>query len=340
MVLCFFLCLRLTQFLSMKTIVSFVAASALAMAFASCTCETKQSVKVPYQKNEYVHVYSPTGKIFQGPDVKYFKEGEYYEKWLANDHTIIKGKDGKWHMFGLIFPNPENVKQIHNGGSQSFHAVSSTPLFKESFVHNGWECKDQVLTRNVTNHSPYIVEKDGLYYMIYGNSTVVLATSKDLYNWNFEGELFKDDSEKMRDLRDPNVIKVGDTYYLSHCVENGVAMRSSKDLRNWSASKVVFRPEEYDPESPSVIFYDGRYYLFVCVWNKHKMLLQKVDNAFPQITNVYVSDKVEGPYEESSLVATLNGHAPEIFQDEDGDWYISSAQYPYRGVSIDRLFWK
>ena len=76
------------------------------------------------------------------------------------------------------------------------------------------------------------------------------------------------------------------------------------------------------------------------MWNKYRMHLDDVDDAFPQITNVYVSDTVDGPYEESSLVTTLNGHAPEIFQDEDGDWYISSAQYPYCGVSVDRLYWK
>ena len=312
----------------------------IGVGIAFCCCsEKKHAVKEPYQKNQYVHIYSPGSKVFQGPSTMHFTEGEFYEKWLANDHSIIKGKDGKWHMFGLIFPYPI-PGHIHEGGNQSFHAVSSSPLFKESFIREGWECKDQVLTQQRTNHSPYIIEKDDLYYMIYGTSTAVLATSKDLYHWDYEGEIFKDDSEKPRDLRDPNIIKVGDTYYLSHCVENGVAMRSSKDLRNWGPSKVIFRPEEYDPESPSIIFYDNHYYLFVCVWNKYRMHLDDVDDAFPQITNVYVSDTVDGPYEESSLVTTLNGHAPEIFQDEDGDWYISSAQYPYCGVSVDRLYWK
>ncbi len=84
----------------------------------------------------------------------------------------------------------------------------------------------------------------------------------------------------------------------------------------------------------------GNYYLFVCVWNKYKFKLLDIDDAFPQITNVYVSKKIEGPYEESSIVTTLNAHAPEIFQDEVGDWFISSAQYPYCGVSIDKLYWK
>jgi arabinan endo-1,5-alpha-L-arabinosidase len=36
---------------------------------------------------------------------------------------------------------------------------------------------------------------------------------------------------------------------------------------------------------------------------------------------------------------TLNAHAAEIFQGENGQWYISSVEWPYRGVSVDKLYW-
>ncbi|MEJ2383420.1 MAG: hypothetical protein P8Y54_03385, partial [Xanthomonadales bacterium] len=36
---------------------------------------------------------------------------------------------------------------------------------------------------------------------------------------------------------------------------------------------------------------------------------------------------------------TLKSHAPEIFQDETGNWYISSVEWPNRGVSVDKLEW-
>lgn len=314
----------------------------MAVAVVLCSCAesaVESKIKVPYQKNEYVHVYQPAGATFQGPSTENFTEGVYYDKWLANDHTIIKGNDGYWHMFGLIFPYPMPGR-VHEGGAQTFHAVSKSPTFKDAHIDAGWEDKPQVLTRIVTNHSPNMVEKDGVYYMIYGRSSAQLATSTDLYNWTVEGEVFNSDAYGYGDPRDPHILKDGDTYYISYCIENGIAMRSSKDLRNWSEPKIIFQPEEYDPESPSVIHYDDKYYLFVCVWNKHKFKLLDIDDYFPQITNVYVSDNPEGPYQESSLVTTLNGHAPEIFQDEDGDWFISSAQYPYCGISIDKLYWK
>jgi hypothetical protein len=39
-------------------------------------------------------------------------------------------------------------------------------------------------------------------------------------------------------------------------------------------------------------------------------------------------------------VAELQAHAPEIFHDEVGDWYISSVEWPHRGVSIAPLTWQ
>jgi len=42
----------------------------------------------------------------------------------------------------------------------------------------------------------------------------------------------------------------------------------------------------------------------------------------------------------SPLLTELTTHAPEIFQGEDKRWYISSAQYPKRGINVARLSWK
>ena len=36
----------------------------------------------------------------------------------------------------------------------------------------------------------------------------------------------------------------------------------------------------------------------------------------------------------------LRAHAPEIVQDEKGDYFISSADYPQRGINLARLVWK
>ena len=54
---------------------------------------------------------------------------------------------------------------------------------------------------------------------------------------------------------------------------------------------------------------------------------------------VYQSEKLDNfgaRYDQR--ITTLKAHAPEIFQDEKGDWYISSVELPMRGVSMDRLY--
>lgn len=315
--------------------------SLLILALGVCSCASpkkERPIKVPYQANEYVHIYNPSGDYFDC-ETKDIAKGTFCEEWITNDHTIVKEKNGHWHVFALSSPLKDGVARGY--GSQASHAVSSTTSFKESYKDGDWQDKPKILVGHHTNHSCNLIEKDGLYYMIYGSYTSYLATSPNLYEWTIEGEAYNDDNYPgRRDPRDPHIFHEGDTYYVSYCVTNGVVMRRSKDLRHWSEPKLIFGPVLHDPESPSIVKYDNRYYLFVCVWDKYTMKLEDLNNAYCQITNVYVTDNLEDGFDSTKKIATLNGHAPEIFQDEEGDWYISSAQYPYRGISVDKLFWK
>jgi arabinan endo-1,5-alpha-L-arabinosidase len=68
------------------------------------------------------------------------------------------------------------------------------------------------------------------------------------------------------------------------------------------------------------------------VWDK-----QELQGACQHKTYVYVSDD---PSHFESRIAVVDAHAPEIFQDEGGDWFISSVEWPHRGVSIARLDWE
>jgi beta-fructofuranosidase len=45
-------------------------------------------------------------------------------------------------------------------------------------------------------------------------------------------------------------------------------------------------------------------------------------------------------FKAAPCVAELKAHAPEVFRDEDGDWFISSVEWPHRGVSLAPLAWK
>ena len=94
----------------------------------------------------------------------------------------------------------------------------------------------------------------------------------------------------------------------------------------------------FDPESPSIVRYHDKFYLFVCgwdgVWDK-----KDIQGAYQHKTYVFQSDDPL-KFELKNQVAVLDAHAPEIFQDEAGDWFISSAEWPHRGVSIARLVWE
>lgn len=62
-------------------------------------------------------------------------------------------------------------------------------------------------------------------------------------------------------------------------------------------------------------------------------------NAYDNRTFVYVSD-TPADFHERPPVSQLQAHAPEVIQDEIGNWFISSADYPERGVSLARLEWR
>ena len=62
--------------------------------------------------------------------------------------------------------------------------------------------------------------------------------------------------------------------------------------------------------------------------------------AYQHKTYVLNSDNtLDFGTDDEKKVTILNAHAPEIFQDEEGQWYISSVEWPNRGVSVDKLEW-
>ncbi len=298
-------------------------------------------VFIPVQDDAFVHIYAPKGDTFPGPDTEqYLKTGEWHDEWVPNDHCFVVGDDGTWHMYGITHPLTP-LDNVHEGENQLFHAMSPKPNFKESLYDDAWIDQPKLLAPEdrpgeiYPCHSPYVVRMDGLYYMVYGHSPMRFATSTDLMNWTPIGEVF--DEEK--GARDPHLLKVDDTYYMTFCTERNVGMRSSKDLKNWTETQIVFESTEFDPESPSIIHYDNRFYLFVCSWDGVNVT-NDVPGAYQYDTYVFVVDKLGDKFDAQLPITQLKGHAPEIFQDETGDWYFSSVEYPFRGVSVDRLRWE
>ena len=294
---------------------------------------------VPVIDGDYVHIYDPKGNIFTGPDTKDLKAGEYYPLWQTNDHCFIKGPDKRWHSFGITHPASAPGQSRHQGEFASFHAVSDAKTLESSFRQNSWIDKPKVLTpaqrpgEGNSNHAPTIVKQSGLFKMIYGPIPFRMAVSKDLFDWKPQGPI--QINEKYG--RDPSLMVWKDSYYLVYCSGNVVKASTSKDLKNWSEPVEIYKGdvESFQCESPTIVPFDGKFYLFWCLWDT----ANKNGNGYDERSFVYGSDNPLD-FHGSPLLTELTTHAPEIFQGEDKQWYISSAQYPNRGINVARLSWK
>ncbi len=316
-----------------------VLAILLVLAVRFVTPSAKARIAVPRIEGSYVHVYKPGGDVFPGPDAANLKAGRYYREWVPNDHCFTKGHDGCWHAFGITHPLT-SFDEVHAGESQSFHAVAPKGALKDVLREGMWSDLPKVLVpaerpgEIEANHAPYVVKKDGLYHMIYGPTPLRYAVSRDLHQWTPKGSLIASPAG-----RDPSVLVWDGAYHIMVCGVREVIMARSEDLITCENPRSILKMKDgIDSESPSIIHHNGTFYLFVCGWNG-QWDRKDLKGAYQHITYVYQSDN---PYafDANKEVTRLHAHAPEIFQDEEGHWYISSAEWPHRGVSIARLVWE
>jgi len=302
------------------------------------------ALSAPSLGGEYVGVYTPAPDVYPGPDSAQFRTGRTYAQWVANDHCFVKGPDGCWHAFGITHPLPAGYqpphfgRDVHEAEWLLFHAVAPPGRLKDHLVLGGWHDAPKVLAPGdrpgeiAECHAPYIVVHDGRYHMVYGQDPMRLATSDDLYHWQPAGPLF----HQPGGARDPHVLWHDGRYIISYCSGNAVLARTSTDLRTWSAEPVVLHRlgRGGDPESPCLVARDDGYYLFYCLYDP----VDQINGAYDYRTFVYRSpDPLD--FRAAPCVAQLPAHAPEVVCDEDGDWYLSSVEWPRRGVSLAPLVW-
>ncbi len=297
-------------------------------------------VKVPAIAGQYVTVYRPAGDRFPGPDTPQLKAGQFYRDWVPNDHAIIQGLDQRWHAIGITHPLT-TTDSVHEGEYQSFHAVAPAGRLSDVWRDSAWRDEPKILPpaerpgEILEHHAPFIIRRGDEYVMVYGPSPLRWATSPDLSIWKPHGTLLSTPPTG----RDPHVLLWQDRYYLLYCVEDRVDACTSADLVNWSPPRTILRmPQGVAPESPTLVRCQDTFFLFVCgwdgIWDR-----QTIQGAYQHVTYVYQSDDPM-KFPTAQEIARLAAHAPEVFRDEQGDWFISSAEWPARGVSIARLEWR
>ena len=296
-------------------------------------------VSIPVQVGEWVNVYRPAGDVFAGPAAGPLEAGKRYDEWGVNDHCFVRDAQGRWHVFGITHPY-SGLEEVHAGEYQSFHALAPVGAMKDVLREGTWIDQPKVLPPSERpgeiqeNHAPAIVRVGDEYRMIYGPAPLRLATSADLVTWTPRGPLANSII-----TRDPNLFLWSGAWHVLTCGVGDVRMAVLEDFKACGESRAILTTKPgVDPESPTLLARDGTFYLFVCdwdgVWDRTTLA-----GAYQHITRVYQSDD-PFHFDLSREIARLDAHAPEIFQGEDGSWYISSAEWPQRGVSIAPLEWR
>lgn len=256
--------------------------------------------------------------------------------WYINDHSVIRGGDGRWHLFGITHPEPAAPHEERLFAHATARTLTSAPWTKQPHALEADLAGGETIL-----WAPHVIEHQGVYYMFYTGGgadhtqfQIKLATSTNLINWQRHPQpLFTDGYE----ARDPFVMRQGDRwvmYYTATSEPSGgnfsVAYRTSTDLIHWSARAIAYRDFWWgtwggNTESPFVLARPEGYYLFIGPWPSYVS------------TQVFFSQdplNFRGP-----AIAQLPVHAPELVRDLDGKEYLTSCGWFQGGVYLTPLSW-
>lgn len=266
------------------------------------------------------------------------KNGNY-----VNDHSLVVGADGKWHLFGIT--------SFGGGPSQERYFVHGAGNSLDEPFEEAGRCVDT----GKLAWAPCVIRKDEYYYMFYGPSPTSLAVSFDMYEW-FGTSVTLKNEPLMGAHRDHFVLKTAENEYIMYVVgvynkKGAVSCFSSTDLLNWnfkgyaltSGDKAPLTPAWGAFESPFVVKKDNLYYMFVTYTDCS-------DETYND-TLVFVSEdplsfgEYNGDCGGAIPVTRLKAHAAEVLE-QNGNYYITTCGWkekpnPNPGtVSVARLEWK
>jgi beta-fructofuranosidase len=293
-----------------------------------------QHCPIPRVADRFVNIYEPGPAIYTLPTATTpdgnitYTQGAVYPEWRTNDHTFIKGPDGRWHCFGITKPWVSGDNS-HTGEGLCFHAVAPAGALTDAFAFHAWHDVPRIQVGDC-GWAPAAFDLGNEYVLL--GSHMGYATSPDLYTWKDRGRLAVKGGN-----RDPYILRLNDQYVMLRCENNGINAVVSDDFQTWSDPIAVYRPEvdTYHTESPVLIPYDGLYYLFWTLWDT----ADPSTAGFCPKTYVHCS---ESPFDflGSTAITEITVHAPEIIQAEDGQWFISTTDHPYRGIGLAPLVWE
>ena len=257
------------------------------------------------------------------------------------DFALWQAGDGKWQLWSCI----RGTKC--GGKTRLFHRWEGAKLMDTNWEPRGIAM--EASSRHGETHgglqAPHVVKINGYFYMFYGDwENICVATSLD--GKSFARRLHEKDLTGLfteglgNNTRDAMVIKLSETWHCYYTAfpnkQGAVYCRTSRDTRNWSASRIVAFGGEagtdpYSAECPFVVeLTPGEFYLF--------RTQRYGENA---ITRVYHSkDPMDFGVNNDSkhLVCSLPVAAPELIFHEN-HWYMASLLPSLKGIRVSRLDW-
>lgn len=255
-----------------------------------------------------------------------------------NDHTLIRGRDGTWHFFGIVGDRVAPGEVPDSAREASFAHATSPRL------DGPWTLREDVLSVDPRyfgeEHlwAPHVVESGGRYFMFYAaggqaGAAINLATSDDLFIWTRHpsGPLFRGVV-----ARDPMILRHGDRWIMYYTEVDAstrrhlVAYRTSTDLLHWSPASNAFVDQTTEAtvsitESPFVVERDGWFHLFIGPRNGYVG------------TDVFRSTSPFA-FALNDLAGHVPGHAVEVVT-EDGIDYATAAGWFQRGLLRAPIQW-
>ncbi len=321
--------------LSRRT-VHFGLAAVLAILLSGCSAR-KQTPLLP-------RVAGPWWTIARNPDIGPLNgppAGQPNVRQEPVDFAVWEAPDGTWQLWSCIRGTKcgGNTRLFYRWEGKHFHDSDWSPMGIAMQADLKYE------TRVGGLQAPYVVRIDDLHHMIYGDwDWLMIQRSRDgkvFERWlypNGRPAMFSEGPEV--NTRDPMLIRIGDTWHCYYTAYPGrvgaVFCRTSKNLRDWSESKIVARggltgTSPYSCECPHVVAIGGYYYLF-----------RTQRYSGPPTTAVYRStDPMDFGVDERAddkFVCLLEVAAPEIIC-HDGRYYIAALLPDIQGIRIAPLAW-
>lgn len=265
----------------------------------------------------------------------------------VNDHSLIQDDSGIWHLFGITSHAEEDFSECERYFVHAQGALNGTPMQE----------MQKVCDNGVRAWAPSVIRHGPRYFMHYGPSPMRMATSLELSHW-MEHTPVIEGAPLDACHRDSMVLPKPDGGWWMYITGiddhmNGViSVLESNDLVHWNFLRFALRttdstgikPPWGGTESPYVVRMGGLYYLFLTYTdckhhNYHNTLVFTSED--PTDFGTYSAEN-----HDRMVLTELPAHAPEVIQDSDGQWYITTCgwrgyQTPIEGgVGIAPLVWE